>query len=265
MADMAGRVTNCARFQRQMSDAAFDSLPADALAAFNAHVRDCPVCRGEFHRVQTMLQAINRTLSAGLAAEPSERLVANVRRNVLQDINAQPHRVEVWRHWWTWAAAAGVCATFAILLFVVRTSRRLNPPLHDSATVRTSAPPILKPAVHPRLNASTEAAGSRPRRSTLAFARHASLRASPAKAAAPEIIVQPGQMQAILRFATAMQRGQIDGAQFLAAQKKANEPLEIKPLPITPLKIEPLDADSAAPNSGNGENSTKSFVSGRAD
>lgn len=267
MTDTAGRVTNCARFQRQTSDAVFDSLPADALAAFNAHVRDCADCRGEFHRVQTMLQAIDRTLSANLAAEPSSALVANVRENIRQNINLQPHRAGAWTRWSAWATAAGVCVAFALLLLVARTWRKSSPSLHGSATLQTSASSTSKLISHPTLNAAiTDAITAQPHKRSTLVVHHASLRTTHRNAAEPEVIVQPGQMQAILRFAAAMQRGQIDGAQFLADQKTLSEPLEIKPLTVAPLKIKPLDADSAPPNSPAGsEGSEKLSVSDHSD
>lgn len=266
---MADKTTNCAQIRDQMADAASALLSAGILAAFNAHLRDCAACRDEFRRVQTLLRAIDHTMSASLAAEPSAQLVANVRKNIRQNIPqsiaAQPRRAAAWARWTAWATAAGVCAAFAILLFVARSSRKLNPPLHDSAPVHTSASSASKPASHTTFSASIDAAilSSHPRKP--AFVRRASLRAPHAKAAEPKVIVQPGQMQAILRFAAAMQRGQIDGAQLLADQKRASEPIEIKPLPVaSPLKIEPLDADSGPNPSAGSEGSQKDFVAGRS-
>jgi len=46
----------------------------------------------------------------------------------------------------------------------------------------------------------------------------------------PEVIVQPGQMEAVMRFAQALNNGQIDGAKLLADLKAADQPLKIEPL-----------------------------------
>lgn len=231
-----------------MLDAASAALSGGVRAAFDAHLHDCAACREEFCRVQTLVQKIDRTLSVSLTAEPSAQLVANVRKNILQDVNAQPYGAEAWRRWSTWATAVGVCAAFAILLFVARTSRKFNPPIHDSAAVHTSGSSTSKLTARPRLNADTEVAVTQPRK--LALGRHAPLRASHAKAGEPEVtkpevIVEPGQMQAILQLVAETQRGQIDGANLLNSEKKAAEPLEIKPLVIAPLKISALDAKTA--------------------
>lgn len=52
----------------------------------------------------------------------------------------------------------------------------------------------------------------------------------------PEVIVEPGQMAAVMQFAQALKNGQIDGAKLLADLKAADQPLKIKPLVIAPLE-----------------------------
>ncbi len=261
MAEMGGKVTNCARFHEQMLDATSASLSGALLAAFDAHLCDCAACRDEFRRVQSSVQKIDQTLSVSLTAEPSAQLVANVRKNILQDINAQPHGAAAWRRWSAWATAAGVCAAFAILLFVARTSHKFNQPVRNSAVAQTSASPNSKLTAHPALNPPFDAASLSPHLRNPAFrlARHTSPRAPHAKAVEPEIIVEPGQMQAILQLVAATQRGQSNGANLLNIDKKAVEPLEIKPIVIAPLKIAPLD-NEAAPASSKGEGGDKYFV-----
>ncbi len=259
MAEMAGKATNCARFREQMLDAASASLAGRILATFDAHLRDCAACRDEFRRIQTLVQKIDQTLSVSLTAEPSAQLVTNVRENILQDINVQPHRAETWMRWSAWFTAAGVCTAFAVLLFVARTSRKFDRPIHDSAAVHMSGSSTSKPTAHPRLNAETEVAVTQPRKPALGLARHASLRASHGRAAEPEVIVQPGQMQAIFQLVAATQRGKVNGADLFASQKNAANALEIKPLVIAPLKVAPLD-NKATPAPGNGDGGDKDFV-----
>lgn len=260
---MVDEITNCAQIREQMPDAASASLADGILAAFNAHLRGCAACAKEFFRMQTVAQAINRNLSARFSTEPSPQLVPNVQRQII----AQPCPEVWWRQRIVQLTAIGVFAALAIFIIAARSLHEFEKSPHDRVAALVSAPPALTPAVHPRLNAGIEAAPSRPLRLTLTFARHASLRASHGNdGAAPEVIVEPGQMQAILRFAAAMQRGQIDGAQFLADQKTISEPPEIKPLTVAPLKIAPLDADSAPAGSAvDSQGSVKTSVSGHSD
>ncbi len=245
MAEMAGKATNCVQIREQMLDAASASLSGGFLAAFDAHLRDCAACRDEFRRVQTLVQKIDRTLSVSLTAEPSAQLVANVRRNILQDINAQPHGTAVWRRWSAWATAAGVCTAFAILLFVARTSRKFNRPIYDSAAVRTNGPSTSNLTAHTSLNAEIEVAVTHPRKHALGVARRASLRASHAKAAEPEIIIDSSQTEAILLFAAAMKRPEVKSAKL--RDEKTIETVQIKLINIPPLSITALDHESNSP------------------
>lgn len=265
---MAGTTTNCARFREQMLDAASAALSGGVRAAFDAHLHHCAACREEFGRVQTLVQKIDQTLSVSLAVEPSARLVANVRKNILQDIpqsiNAQPHGAAAWRPWSAWVTAAGVCAALAILLLVARTSRKFDWPIHEAAIVQTNAPPTVKAAVHPRLNAGTEVAVSQPRKPVLDVARHASLRASHGIAGEPEVIVQPGQMQAVFQLIAETQRGQISGANLLNNEKKAAEPFEITPIAIAPLKVSAMEDEPEPSTSNGGLDSSKSSLSDRS-
>lgn len=198
--------------------------------------------------MQTTLQAIDRTLSANLATEPSAQLVANVR----QSIAARPHGAAAWRRWSAWATAAGLCAAFAILLLVARTSRNFNRPVHNSVAVQTNPPSASKLAANAHPNTAVVAGtAARSHNRGIVVARHASLRMSHAKAAEPEVIIQPGQMQAILQLVAAAQRGKVNGADLFASQKNSANPLEIKPLTIVPLRISPSkdDSESSSPSS----------------
>lgn len=258
MAEMAGKATDCARFREQMLDAASASLSGDLLAAFDAHLRDCAACGGEFRRVQILVQKIDQALSVSLTAEPSAQLVANVRKNILQDVSAQPHGAAAWRRWSAWATAAGVCAAFALLLFVAHTSRKFNPPIHDSAAVHTSSSSASKLNAHPRLNADTEVAVTQPRKPALGFARRASLRRVHKKAAEPEIIIDSSQTQAILLFAAAIKRPEVKSAKL--QDEKTIETLQIELINIPPLNITALNHESNSPFSDmnhDGDNNSK--------
>ncbi|MGB6483195.1 MAG: hypothetical protein WBE86_06880 [Candidatus Acidiferrales bacterium] len=257
---MASKITTCAQFRECMADAALSgSLRSD----FDAHVRDCVACREEFNRVQTLLQAVNDGVSASVAAEPSSQLLANVR----QRIAAQQHRAPAWWRQRAWLTAGGACVALAVFLFAARTLHKFNRSLPNAAPnpIAASSTPghsALPPNRSPAVESATSAP---PRKPARVVVRHSSLRTLHRPALEPEIIVDPGQTQAILRFAAALQSGQIDGAKLLADQKRAAEPLEIKPLTIAPLKIAALADDAAPPASGNSQSGDKNFVAGRSD
>lgn len=108
---------------------------------------------------------------------------------------------------------------------------------------------------HPvRLSWASRAADGRSAGSSSAVARHN----SPANPEVPEVIVPPGQMEAVMQLAADIRSGRIDGKQFFAEQAHAQKnmqqpidiaPIQIKPIEIPPLPIKPAEApsDSTAP------------------
>lgn len=255
------KAANCAQIREQMLDATSDSLAGGIRTAFDTHLSGCAECAEEFRRVQTLAQAMDRSLRASLSVEPPPQLISNVRREII----APPHRKTWWGERSAWLTAAGVCAVLAILVLAVRSSHELNSPAQNHSTASINVPSTPKPAVRPPVNAAMQAAtATQPRKPAVAIVSHVSQRVSHQRSTEPEIIVDPGQMQAILRFAAAAESGQIDGAKLLIDQKKSAEPLEIKPLTISPLKIVALDDDAASPRaSSDSENGDKNFVVAR--
>lgn len=250
---MAGKATNCAQVREQLFDAATDAPCGSNRAALDAHLADCPACAKEFHDARVLTQAIDQSLSARLAVEPSPQLISNVRREIAE----QSHGVAWWWQPSAWLTAVGVCAALAVLIFAVRSVSQIDRATRDHATAAINAPSTWKGVAHPRPSKPIEtAANGQPHQPALAAVPHVSRRTPHRKAAEPEVIVEPGQMQAILRLAAATQSGEIDGTKVLDNQEKLDEPLEIQPLVIVPLKIAALD-DEAAPASGD-----KDFVAG---
>ena len=255
---MAGNGTNCARFRESMLDAASGAPPGSLRADFDAHARDCAACREEFQRVQALLRSIDDGVRTSLAVEPSPQLVARVR----QQLAAQSAPAPAWWSRNAWIAAAGACAALATLLLVARTLHRFDQPHvgHAASPVAVFLTPSRSPMATSRRPVVESARTIPPRKS----ARHSSLRTPRPSAPEPQVIVEPGQMQAILQLVAAEQRGQIDGAKLLAGEKKAVAPLEIQPLTIAPLQIATLkDESEPSASDGSGDDS-KNFVNVRS-
>lgn len=264
---MAGKIENCRQVRKWMPDAAVGSLSAACRDDLDLHLRNCTSCQEEFQKMQRLLHAIDDGVSASIATGPSPQLVANIRQVIAQQAE-DAHSLFWWqRH--RWLMTTGACAALALMLFVVRVLVTPNRPIPTPAPqslIASTEPPAVRVTPPSRAPAVESTKSATPPHSLSAVARRSStLMSDSARSKVPEVIVEPGQMQAILHFATAMQRGQIDGAGFLADQRKMSEPLEIKPLAIAPLKIEPLNADAALPGSSNGEEPQKNFVAGRLD
>ncbi len=257
--------SQCARIRGWMSDAASSSLSESQRGKFDEHIRDCATCRAEFQRMENLLGKIDRNLRATLAVEPSPQLLASVRRGII----AQPQREASWLGRNRWLVPAAACAAFAAVLLAIIMVHRANQRRGDFASLpsvtnstpgritaahTSSAPesakhialvnPSRRDARHPELALAHQA---EPRNSS----RHA-------KPEMPEVIVQPGQMRAILQFVVEVQKGKINGAEIQKGIQEAQKPLEIKPLEITPLDGSANDsnetpaASSREPGSSNG-------------
>jgi hypothetical protein len=242
----------CGRIRGWMADAASGLLSDVRQSKFEKHIGECAACRSEFARIESLLERIDQSLRAELAVEPSPKLVLSVRESIAAETRSTQLTIG-WLGRNSWLGASGVCtAVVALLIFVV--AHRANRPAGNFAPrpqISNSAPAHVP--VAPSRSASAESiplrapAHVREIKPRLAFARRESPRIPARQSSEPEVIVQPGQMQAILRFAAAMQRGQIDGAKLLADRTKAAGPLEIKPLTIAPLKIAALGENAASP------------------
>jgi anti-sigma factor RsiW len=258
---MAEKITNCAQARESMADAVSGVLWSGRFADFEMHLRDCATCHEEFRRMQTLLQAIDQGVSASVAAEPSPRLLANVR----QAIAERPYRAPMWLARSAWLTTVSVCALAAICLFAARTFRNAREiaPRFTASSVSTS-PTQNHAAVAPNCVPTVELANSAPPRKLALATHHSSPRNLRHPAPEQRVIVEPGQMQAILQLVAATQRRQVNGSNLFVNEGKADEPLEIKPLVIAPLKISALEDEAKPPASNGGLDSNKSSLDSRS-
>lgn len=254
----------CGRVRVWMSDAACGSLSESRRGEFEEHIGDCAACRAEFQRMENLLGKIDQSLRATLSVEPSPQLLSNVRH----ELAAQPRREASWIGKNRWLAPAGACAALAVLLIAVALHRgnqqqrsyALHPPVVNSARARVPAAPTSSAPESAKHIAPVNSSRRHARHPELALAHQVRPRNSSchAKREMPEVIVQPGQMQAILQFVAEMQNGKINGAEIVRGIQEAQKPLQIKPLEIAPLDASANDsnetpaASSREPGSSNG-------------
>jgi len=229
----------CGRVRGWMTDAASGLLSGVRQSKFEKHIGECAACRTEFVRVENLLGRIDESVRAQLAVEPSPKLVLSVRESIAAE--TQSARLTAgWLRRNSWLGAAGVCAAVAALLILMVTHRAnrpaanfaQHPQIANSAPTREPVPPSRSASaenVPPRATAHIRI--NKPR---LAVARRESPRI-PLHRSEPEVIVQSGQMQAVMQFVAEVRKGRINGAEIEKAIKAAEKPLEIKPLKIAPL------------------------------
>lgn len=251
----------CRQVREWMADAAGGSLPEARRGEFEKHIGDCAACRAEFARMENALRRIDQSLSAEFAIEPSPKLALRVRESIAAGTQSAPLTID-WLGRSSWVSAAGVCAVVAALLvFMVahRANRPGNgaqhPQIANSAPTRVPAAPSRSAsAENVPLRAPAHVRVNKPR---LAVARNES-RPTPPHENEPEVIVQPGQMQAVMEFVAEVRKGRINGAEIEQRINAAEKPLEIKPLSIAPLAASQGDintgpaAKSRAPGSADG-------------
>lgn len=241
---------SCKRYRDWMASAAADELPKNRRAELENHARECAACRQELQRVRTLFAAIDLGVTAQSAAEPSPRLMEQVRQRIRDEAPVA--------RWWNarWVPAVA-CATVLIVAVSVWTLWPRTAIRHELTANSAHTSPVQ--AVRPAAVGTTAMPkiASQRRGSMVALARPArrlNARRVERQSAAlevPEVIVEPGQMEAVMQFAQALNSGQIDSAKLLADLKAANQPLKIKPLVIAPLEA-PKPANSE-PGDGMGD------------
>jgi len=244
---------NCERYRGWMASAAAGGLPASRRSELENHARECAACRQEFQRVRKLLAAIDLGVTAQAAAEPSPRLMEQVRRRIRDEALV----TSWWNARWVPAAAGAAVLIVAASLWTLwpRTATRHELTANSAAPspvqpVRPTAVLTEKPKITQQRRGSLVAL-ARPTRK-LTARRIERQRAALKAREVPEVIVEPGQMEAVIQFAQMLNSGQIDGAKLLADLKAADQPLKIKP-----LKTPELAGDKS---SGASESGSKNFV-----
>jgi hypothetical protein len=245
---------NCERYRDWMTDAAADELPETRAAELQVHVRECAACRQELQRVRTLLAAIDLGITAQSAVEPSPRLMEQVRQRIRDEAPVAPW----WNARWVPAVACAAVLIVAASVWILwpRTGgqRELTASSASHSPVQAVRPRAVETTAKPKITPERRGsmvAFARPARKFTARRIERRPRASEVPEV-PEVIVQPGQMEAVMRFAQALNSGQIDGAKLLADLKAADQPLKIKPLETPEL--------SGDKSNGASEGGSKNFV-----
>jgi hypothetical protein len=161
-------------------------------------------------------------LERALDVEPSADFGARVRTR-LANAPAAPSRT--WVPWVAWAAAAGV----AVAAVVVGARRPALPIAAPGRAVESAAP--AEPA-------GVTPPPSRAMAATPPAIRTVRPRSTPPPA--PEIVVEAGQDQALLRLRAALRSGRIDARSLLASRSRLDAPIAVP----ADIAIAPLDAPS---------------------
>jgi len=208
---------------------------AAASAELAGHLAACAACRAQLAALQRALAAADEEIARLLAVEPSPELVARIRSAV-----AESEAAPAWRAGWLWPALAAAAALVVTLAVVTR-----RPPSHEPAVAGRARPaPQPSEVAHPPASApepsrdaavaDVAAGGSAP----LPRPRPAARRRTPAE---PEVLVPPGETEALLRLVALVHRERLTPAALAAVGQPAGDLAELRPIEIKPLEIVPLD------------------------
>jgi len=223
----------CERYEQDLTvGAAGGPITPD----LEAHLEGCAACRDRLAAKQALLGRIDQVLTSHLDVEPS----AGLRRRVISRVaRAESER----RRMAPWAAAAALAAGLVMALLAGAFAHRpsVTPPdlstagmVPDgpAATATQPNPPVIPPST----------------RGAPATAAPHVIRRSPAPAIAhgiavrePEVLVPPGQEDALRRFVARLRDGSAPAPALLRAGASVEDSIAPAPLIEIPLlEAEPL-------------------------
>jgi anti-sigma factor RsiW len=242
----------CERYEARLIE---EALAPGGDAELTAHLPGCPDCHSELARQRELQDRIAGTISAMVADGPSPAFLARVRQQI--DAEASPRRAP-WMQWAIGGVAVAALAGFAIWFAgrallrqspsgpqpaqtaggtqTPQTSAMNNPAQRSPVSANVPAPVVVQK------NSANRAVPTRhkaPRPTQVVAANDSTPAAnSPALGAQRfNVIIPPGQREAVQRLVSALQTGRVDVAGLL----KQSEQQEMKPLEIAPIKITPLE------------------------
>jgi hypothetical protein len=232
-------------------------LPASA--GLDAHLATCEACRAELAGLRHALAVADTELGRLLSAEPTSELAARIRQAV-----AESDPWPGWRFGWRWPATATAATLLvALAVFLARgipsaPESRMAVDAHgpqsagSTRAVEAAGTDGLNDVVTPRSSGQAGRRGVRSPGGSLGTRQDGVPRDdnAPARsrsagrrriAAEPEVLVPPGEGEALLRFVALVHRERLAPTSFAAAGEPSADLAELASIDIKPLEIVPLD------------------------
>lgn len=236
----------CERYEDALTETAAGAPPA---ADLESHLANCARCREELEELRRTLALVDSDLRQLVAAEPSPGLAVRIRLATAETraSGGLP------------AFALQALAAGAVLAALVFALLRSHEPATTPVARLTPRPPQAEgtPLPAPAPQAHEARPALLPGRPVEAM-RHSPASAHTALPPEPEVLVPPGQVEALQRLAALVSRERIAPPSLAAVEQGSPElaalsPIEVRSVEITPLEIVPLDA---AEDSGTSQGDT---------
>lgn len=233
----------CERFEKRLIEEAVAPGGDPTLAE---HLAECADCRAELASQRALQERITMGVADMVAEGPSPALLMRVRAQIAAE---SATRRFAWLQWGAVGVAATALAGFALWYAVRPSIRQVTPELNTAKTSQgTGTPQVAGPvqvAVQQPLHKSADQLHTQ---ATVKHVAHKSgtptLVIKPAPAAVAltatashgEVLVAPGQREAVLRLVNALRSGRVDAASLVRPPQPGNfAPLEIAPIEVKPL------------------------------
>jgi hypothetical protein len=230
-------MNRCEKYADWIEEAALGALALEREREFLAHTAGCGACREAYQRACEIATLVDRGVESLVAGAPSPHFAVRLRARIAEE----PSRAGL--GWLTWKPVAAAFVAAGVLAFIVISGmpRHASP---ERGAIRSAAetasierPSQLKPTTNQAqvrhcYQPFTENQAELAR---LVLPRHAGARRA-LSSREPQVIVPPGELEAVLQLVADIHSGRVDGGQLIAANENLDKPVTIKPIEITPLK-----------------------------
>ena len=237
-------MSDCKKYVERIDDAALGALDPSHERELLSHAGECDACREAYQRARELAALVDRGVESLVAGEPSPHFTSRLRARIADE---RPDARFTRPTWKPLTAGLATAVTVAVLWVFLAPSHTKLPskstlPASNIASavpheVPTPANPTTKAAEPDRPYATETPRHSGTR--LLAQQRRHNIRPTQSPGE-PEVLVPPGQLEAVMQLASDIRSGRIDGKKFVVEQAEAQENIQ-KPIHIAPIEIEPIE------------------------